>query len=71
MVEAMGTYAELHASGLNFAKQLEIEAEDSQEKHQFVSHTDLKLSLQKTKRQISETSEHVRLFTAWNKELWC
>lgn len=66
MVEATGTYAELHASGLNFAKQLglEIEAEDSQEKHQFISHTDLKLSLQKTKRQISETSEHVSLFTA-------
>jgi hypothetical protein len=60
MVEATGTYAELHASGLNFAKQLdlEIEAEDGQEKH-----TDLKFSLRKTKRQNSETSEHVSLFT--------
>jgi len=66
MVEATGTYSELHASGLNFAKQLglEIEAEDSQEKHQFISHTDLQLSLRTTKRQNSETSEHVSLFTA-------
>jgi len=57
MVEATGNYAELHASGLNFVKQLglEIEAEDRQEKQ---------LSLRTTKRQNSETSEHVSLFAA-------
>jgi len=66
MVEATGNYAELHVSGLNFAKQLglEIEAEDRQEKHQFISHTDLQHSLRTTKRQNSETSEHVSLFAA-------
>jgi hypothetical protein len=66
MVEAAGTYAELHASGLDLAKQLglEIETEDSQEKHRSISHIDSKHSLCKTKRQNSETSEHVSLFTA-------
>jgi hypothetical protein len=66
MVEATGTYAELHASGLSFAKQLglNMEVEDSQGKHQAVSCINSKLPLRKTNRQSSETSEHVILFTA-------
>ncbi|XP_021928195.1 LOW QUALITY PROTEIN: probable multidrug resistance-associated protein lethal(2)03659 [Zootermopsis nevadensis] len=69
MVEATGTYAELHNSGLNFAKQLglETDTENNQEKHHsdskpsIPSHSNLQLSLRSTKRQISETSEHSSL----------
>jgi hypothetical protein len=74
MVEATGTYTELCESGLNFVKQLGLEMET--ETHQVEHHSDLKLpvashsnsklSLRTTKRQSSETSEHVSMFTVKN-----
>jgi 2-methylaconitate cis-trans-isomerase PrpF len=71
MVEATGTYAELHDSGLNFAKQLgvEVETENSQGEHpgdselSTASHSNSDLSLRITKHQGSETSECVSVFT--------
>lgn len=73
-MEETGTYSELHDSGLNFAKQLglEMETENNQEEHPgdsilgITSHTNSELLLRNTKRQISETSEHVSLFTVKN-----
>jgi hypothetical protein len=64
MVEATGTYIELHDSGLNFAKQLglEVETADNPEEHHSLSPSDSKLSL-KTKRQSSETSDYVSIYS--------
>jgi hypothetical protein len=63
MVEATGTYRELHVSGLSFAKQLGLEVNTDDSKHHSLTHSDSELSLRKTRRQSSQTSEHVSLST--------
>jgi hypothetical protein len=64
MVEARGTYTELHVSGLSFARQLDLEVNAKDREHHCLRHSDSELSLCKTKHQISQTSEHVSLSTA-------
>jgi hypothetical protein len=64
MVEATGTYTEVHLSGLSFAKQLDLEVNTEDSEHDSLRHSDSELSLHKTQRQNSLTAEHVSLCIA-------